>query len=141
MYVQGSYYIRDRAVANNSFILMGTMSSTYINVYCHSNSTSGGTGYFKFPDGVRQYSTSNYNNYRIGQLRNLVLVLHAIQADTTHKYTVYKWKNLFFKMKGGYRDGLKHQKGRNKGLLHSKDAQSYMTPSLYLCLILNCTSR
>ena len=36
-------------------------------------------------------------------------------------------------MKGGYRDGLKHQKGRNKGSLHSKDAQSYMTPSLYLC--------
>ena len=35
----------------------------------------------------------------------------------------------------GYRDGLKHQKGRNKGSLHSKDAQSYMTPSLYLCLI------
>ena len=53
----------------------------------------------------------------------------------------YKWKNHFFKMKGGYRDGLKHQKGRNKGSLHSKDAQSYMTPSLYLCLILNFASR
>ena len=38
-------------------------------------------------------------------------------------------------MKGGYRDGLKHQKGRNKGSLHSKVAQSYMTPSLYLCFI------
>ena len=25
-----------------------------------------------------------------------------------------KWKNHFFKMKGGYRDGLKHQKGRNE---------------------------
>ena len=49
----------------------------------------------------------------------------------------YKWKNHFFKMKGGYRDGLKHQKGRNKGSLHSKDAQSYMTPSLYLCSIFN----
>ena len=47
------------------------------------------------------------------------------------------WKNHFFKMKGGYRDGLKHQKGRNKGSLHSKVAQSYMTPSLYLCSILN----
>ncbi|CAI8023922.1 hypothetical protein GBAR_LOCUS13949 [Geodia barretti] len=70
MYVQRSYYIRDRAVANNSFILKGTMSSTYINVYCYSNSTSGGTGYFKLSDGVRQYSTSNYNNYRIGQLSN-----------------------------------------------------------------------
>ena len=46
-----------------------------------------------------------------------------------------KWKNHFFKMKGGYRDGLKHQKGRNKGSLHSKVAQSYMTPSLYLCFI------
>ena len=48
---------------------------------------------------------------------------------------IYKWKNHFFKMKGGYRDGLKHQKGRNKGSLHSKVAQSYMTPSLYLCSI------
>ena len=38
-------------------------------------------------------------------------------------------------MKRGYRDGLKHQKGRNKGSLHSKVAQSYMTPSLYLCFI------
>ena len=38
-------------------------------------------------------------------------------------------------MKGGYRDDLKHQKGRNKGSLHSKVAQSYMTPSLYLCFI------
>ena len=44
-------------------------------------------------------------------------------------------------MKGGYRDGLKHQKGRNKGLLHSKDAQSYMTPSLYLCVIVHNQSR
>ena len=43
----------------------------------------------------------------------------------------------FLQNEGGYRDGLKHQKGRNKGSLHSKDAQSYMTPSLYLCLILN----
>ena len=47
---------------------------------------------------------------------------------------IYKWKNH---LKRGYRDGLKHQKGRNKGSLHSKDAQSYMTPSLYLCVILN----
>ena len=47
----------------------------------------------------------------------------------------YKWKNHFFKMKGGFRDGLKHQKGRNKGSLHSTVAQSYMTPSLYLCSI------
>ena len=39
-------------------------------------------------------------------------------------------------MKGGYRDGLKHQKGRNKGSLHSKVAQSYMTPSLYPPFIL-----
>ena len=46
----------------------------------------------------------------------------------------YKWKNHFFKMKGGYRDGLKHQKGRNKGSLHRKVAQSYMTPSLYISL-------
>ena len=46
-----------------------------------------------------------------------------------------KWKSHFFKMKGGYRDGLKHQKGRNKGSLHSKVAQSYITPSLYLCFI------
>ena len=45
-----------------------------------------------------------------------------------------KWKNHF---KGGYRDGFKHQKGRNKGSLHSKVTQSYMTPSLYLCSILN----
>ena len=50
---------------------------------------------------------------------------------------VYKWKNHFFKTKGGYRDGLKHQNGRNKGLLHSKVAQNYMTPSLYLCSIFN----
>ena len=42
-----------------------------------------------------------------------------------------------FKMKRGYRDGLKHQKGRNNGSLHSKDAQSYMTPSLYLCFIVH----
>ncbi|CAI8023924.1 hypothetical protein GBAR_LOCUS13950 [Geodia barretti] len=70
MYVQGSYYIRDREVANNSFILRGTSSTTCINVYCYSNSTSGGTGYFKLSDGVRQYSTSNYNYYRIGQLSN-----------------------------------------------------------------------
>jgi hypothetical protein len=48
---------------------------------------------------------------------------------------IYKWKNHFFKMKGGYRDGLKHQKGRNKGSSHSKVAQSHMTPSLYLCFI------
>ena len=54
-------------------------------------------------------------------------------ANFIHYY--YKWKNHFFKMKGGYRDGLKHQKGRNKGSLHSKVAQSYMTPSLYLCFI------
>ena len=47
-----------------------------------------------------------------------------------------KWKNHFFKMKvGSYRDDLKHQKGRNKGSLHSKDSQSYRTPSLYLCFI------
>ena len=41
----------------------------------------------------------------------------------------------FLQNEGGYRDGLKYQKGRNKGSLHSKDAPSYMTPSLYLCVI------
>ena len=45
-------------------------------------------------------------------------------------YINNKWNNHFFKMKEGYRDGLKHQKGINKGSLHSKVAQSYMTPSL-----------
>ena len=45
-----------------------------------------------------------------------------------------KWKNHLFKMKG-YRDGLKHQKGRNKGSLRGKDAQGYMTQSLYLCFV------
>ena len=34
-------------------------------------------------------------------------------------------------MKVGYRDDLKHKKGRNKGSLHSKFAQSYMTPSQF----------
>ena len=43
----------------------------------------------------------------------------------------------FLQNERGYRDGLKHQKGRNKGSLHSKVAQSYMTPSLYLCSIFN----
>ena len=60
-------------------------------------------------------------------------VFFDLQTGSVH---IYKWKNHFFKMKRGYRDGLKHQKGRNKGSLHSKDAQSYMTPSLYICLIL-----
>ena len=64
---------------------------------------------------------------------------HKRQTLGAHSYFLkgysYKWKNHFFKMKGGYRDGLKHQKGRNKGSLHSKVAQSYMTPSLYLCFI------
>ena len=32
----------------------------------------------------------------------------------------------------GCRDGFKHQKERNKGSLHSKVAQNYITPSLYL---------
>ena len=41
----------------------------------------------------------------------------------------------FLQNERGYRDDLKHQKGRNKGSLHSKVAQSYMTPSLYLCFI------
>ena len=63
----------------------------------------------------------------------------ALEAAHAHLHDVrtyiYKWQNHFFKMKGGYRDGLKHQKGRNKGSLHSKVAQSYMTPSLYLCFI------
>ena len=61
--------------------------------------------------------------------------LAAVSMALSRAY-IHKWKNHFFKMKRGYRDGLKHQKGRNKGSLHSKDAQSYMTPSLYLCLIL-----
>ena len=39
----------------------------------------------------------------------------------------------FVEDEGGYRDGLE----RNKGSLHSKVAQSYMTPSLCLCSILN----
>ena len=56
-------------------------------------------------------------------------------ATTSWISLVYKWKNHFFKMKGGYRDGLKHQKGRNKESLNSKVAQSHMTPSLYLCFI------
>ena len=41
----------------------------------------------------------------------------------------------FLQNEGGYRGDLWHQKGRNKGSLHSKDAQSYMTASLYLCFI------
>ena len=68
MYVQRSYYIRNRAVANNSLIVRGTSSLYYINVHCYSNSTLGNTAYFRFPDGVRQYSSSSYNYYRIGQL-------------------------------------------------------------------------
>ena len=65
------------------------------------------------------------------------LCILCIEVDARCKVDaiMYKWKNHFFKMKGGYRDGLKHQKGRNKGSLHSKVAQSYMTPSLYLCFI------
>ena len=45
----------------------------------------------------------------------------------------------FLQNQRGYRDGLKHQKGRNKGSLHSKVAQSYMTPSIVYkqSLILN----
>ena len=74
--------------------------------------------------------------------RGLQVIAHAqntahIVSDTKGECYIYKWKNHFFKMKGGYRDGLKHQKGRNKGSLHSKVAQSYMTPSLYLCSIFN----
>ena len=57
----------------------------------------------------------------------------GITSDHSSLY-FYKWKNHFFKMKG---DGLKHQNGRNKGSLHSKVAQSYLTPSLYLCSISN----
>ena len=68
LYVQRSYYISSSAIANNSYIVRGTSSSSYINVYCYSNATSGGTGYFKYPNGVRQYSTSNYHYYRIEQL-------------------------------------------------------------------------
>ncbi|CAI8052914.1 hypothetical protein GBAR_LOCUS28945 [Geodia barretti] len=70
----------------------------------------------------------------------VTVTINAVLPEAV-KSSGNKWKNHFFKMKGGYRDGLKHQKGRNKGSLHSKDAQSYMTPSLYLCLILNFTSR
>ena len=44
-------------------------------------------------------------------------------------------KSFLQNERGIYRDGLKHQKGRNKGSLNSKVAQSYMTPSLYLCFI------
>ena len=39
-------------------------------------------------------------------------------------------KKLFLQNEGGYRDGLKHKKGRDKGWLCSNDTQ---TPSLYLC--------
>ena len=36
----------------------------------------------------------------------------------------------------GIRDSMKHRKGRIKGSLHSKGHTSYMTPSLYLCLVI-----
>ena len=42
-----------------------------------------------------------------------ILVFHGDVSNC------HKWKNHFFKMKRGYRDGLKHQRGRNKGSLHS----------------------
>ena len=34
--------------------------------------------------------------------------------------------STFLQNEGGYRDGLKHQKGRNKGSLHMKYAQSHI---------------
>ena len=77
-----------------------------------------------------------YNNYYIIILRIQFTIYLIHWWSYLLCVYIYKWKNHFFKMKRGYRDGVKHQKGRNKGSLHSKDAQSYMTPSLYLCLIL-----
>ena len=46
-------------------------------------------------------------------------------------------KKSFLQNEGGNRDGLKNQKVRNEGSLHSKDAQSCMTPSVYLCVIVH----
>ena len=44
-------------------------------------------------------------------------------------------ERLFLPNERRYRDGLKHQNGTKTGSLHSKDAQSHMTPSLYQCFI------
>ena len=68
MYVERSRYITNRAVPKNSLIVKGISSSTYINVHCYSNSTSGRTAYFRFPDGSRVYSDSNHYYYSVSRL-------------------------------------------------------------------------
>ena len=45
-------------------------------------------------------------------------------------------ENHFFKMKGIW-GWLEAPKRKKQGSLHSKDAQSHMTPSLYLCFIVH----
>jgi hypothetical protein len=50
---------------------------------------------------------------------------------TCHMYTSGKSNE------GGYRDGLKHEKERNKWSPHCQDTQSYMASSLYLCFCLS----
>ena len=52
-----------------------------------------------------------------------------------------KWKNHFFKMKGGCRDLLELQKGKNKEWLLSRATQNHMTPSLYLSSRIPSTGR
>ena len=49
---------------------------------------------------------------------------------------VSSYYTLMLQNERGHREGLKHKKGRNKGSLHSKGTQNYMTPSLYLYLFL-----
>ena len=76
-------------------------------------------------------------------LTEFLVVLYAdhVRFHPRHPYIesppIVQVEKSFLQNERGYRDGLKHQKGRNKGSLYSKVAQSYMTPSLYLCSIFN----
>ena len=49
----------------------------------------GGTGYFKFPNGVKQDSTSNYNYYRIGQLSNTGVISRYSSSYYPRVYGIF----------------------------------------------------
>ena len=59
----------------------------------------------------------------------------CVSFVTDTRSTIIQVEKSFLQNEGGYRDGLKHQKGKNKGSLHSSDTQINMTLSLYLCMI------
>ena len=68
-----------------------------------------------------------------GGVGEFLISLEKIDASWCSLFILQVEKS-FLQNEGGYRDGLKHQKGRNKGSLHSKDTQSYMTPSIIISL-------